>query len=286
MAAGQPLRYSALALLVTALAGATAGACQQPPPATRDSLEVVGRVVDRVSGEELPAVRVSLRWRGDGRADTVVWQGLTDESGSFLSARVPALSYEVRAEALAFRPVAEPLDLRGRRRVEIRVEMVPEAVELEAVVVTSRDRSRLEASGFYERRRLGFGHSFTREDIEARNPLRVSDLLRTVPGMQVVPGRGGVGATLRYRGSCQPNLVVDGVPLSRPVSIDEILSPGDLEALEVHSSSYFPGRIGSSTCGTVVAWTREGQRGEGRPMTWRRALVAAGLVLLGILLVR
>jgi hypothetical protein len=286
MTIGRRSASTLLALLLALLGRAGAGDAQERPSPVRDSLQVAGKVLDRVGGEELPAVRVSLVLVEPGARETVVWQGTTDESGSFLSARVPAVLYELRAEALAFEPLSETLDLRGRRQVAVRIELVPRAVELEPVVAVSQGRSRLESSGFYDRRRMGTGHTFTREEIEARNALRVSDLLRAVPGVQVIPGRGGVGATLRYRGSCQPDLVVDGIAVSRPGSIDDILSVGDLEALEIHSGTYQPARAGARSCGTVLAWTREGNPAEGSPMTWRRGLFAVAVVIVSILLVR
>lgn len=286
MAIGRRSAYALLALLLAFLAGADPGAAQELPPPTRDSLRIAGKVLDRVSGEEISAVRVFLLIVESAGAETVVWQGATDRSGSFLSTLVPSRVYELRAEALAFQPVSETLDLRERRQIALRIEMVPQVIELEAVVVTSIGHSRLEASGFYERRRMGIGHSFTREEIEARNPQRVSDLFRMVPGMQVVPGRRGGGATLRFRRACQPDLVVDGAPVSKPVSIDEILSVGDLEAVEVYSGTYHPARVGWSSCGTVLAWTGEGSVTEGSPMTWRRGLFAVAVVVLSVLLVR
>ena len=116
--------------------------------------------------------------------------------------------------------------------------------------------------------------------------MRVSDVFRLLPGVSVQPGRRGNSGLLRYRG-CSPDLVLDGVPLVSGTAVDDILSVMDIEAVEVQSGVLFPSRGMGSACGTVMIWTREGNRDEpGHPMTWRRAGVVAAFVAMAILLTR
>jgi outer membrane cobalamin receptor len=178
------------------------------------------------------------------------------------------------------------IELSGAGEVDLRIELAAEAVELEPLVVTAARQSRLERSGFFERRRFGMGHTRTREEIEALSPFRFSDIFRTIPGVQVVPVGRGTGSGLRMRGTCQPDLVLDGVTLSGVSSVDDIVSVHDVEAVEVHSVSTAPAHIGRSGCGMVMVWTRDGSRADGRPLTWRRVLAAAGFVAAVFLLAR
>ncbi|MCJ7629704.1 MAG: hypothetical protein MUO50_15115, partial [Longimicrobiales bacterium] len=107
--------------------------------------------------------------------------------------------------AFGFGRVTQRLELKRGREVDVRIELVPEPLELPPLVVVSERRSRLEVLGFYERRRLGQGYSLTREEIETRRPALASDLFRMVPGVRRplhtpdplrVLGPRGVGAWL------------------------------------------------------------------------------------------
>lgn len=130
------------------------------------------------------------------------------------------------------------------------------------------------------------GYSLTREEIETRRPALASDLFRMVPGVRLEYGRQGEAPLLRYRG-CRPDLVLDGVPLTGAVAVDDIVTMDDVEAVEVHSGTFFPARVGARSCATVMVWTREGSRAEGgRPLTLRGGLAAAAFVALSILLTR
>jgi len=194
---------------------------------------------------------------------------------------------DLQVEALGYRTATAAVGPVQGGEVSVRVDLFPTPLEMDPLVVVSqRQQSRLETSGFNQRRRQGQGFSITREEFEYRHPARASDVFRLLPGVSVQLGRRGGTGELRYRG-CSPDLVLDGVPLVGATSVDDIVSVMDIEAIEVQSGVMFPSRGMGSACGTVMIWTREGDRDElGRPMTWRRAAVAAGFVLLAVLLTR
>lgn len=266
---------------------AAAGPAAAQSTAGPDSLRLSGLVLDGATGEGIPEVRVYLVVpTGAPGAGGTVWAGVTDEGGAFAAMAIPAGVFELRTEALGYRAVTSPVDLRGGREMEVRVELPPAPLELEPLVVVSRRRSRLEAAGFYERRRAGQGYSLTREEIEAHRPLRASDLFRRIPGVQLETPRRGGAPLLRFRG-CYPDVVLDGAPLGQPVAIDQILTPDDIEAVEVHSGAFFPARVGIRSCGTVMIWSREGSSVEpGKAFTFGRFLAAAVFVALSVLLTR
>lgn len=252
--------------------------------ASPDTVRVSGTVADRATGRPLPSVSVRLTPLDLHRSPG--WDGTSSPSGRFQSPFLLSGMYRLQVEALGFTPVSRDLVLGGAPELELQIEMVPEALELEPVVVTSVRRTRLDGSGFHERRRLGLGHTFDRDDIERRSPARVSDLFRTVPGVEVVTTRGRGGGDVRLRRGCMPDLLVDGIRIPNPGPLDDFLSVGDLEAIEVHHGGAGSLSLSGSTCGAIMAWTREGGPEEGRPHTLNRLVVALTVVGFGFLLAR
>lgn len=272
--------------IVLLVAGQLAGASMTPlgGQLVPDSVRLAGRVLDALSGEGVADVRVTLGIPEGGDSATV-WEGRTDATGSFVTPLLPWGRFLLRTEALGYGAAAETLALTGGREMEVSVELSPAPLELPPVVVVSRRRTRLESVGFFDRRRTGQGYSMTRAEIEDRRASRASDLFRAVPGVRLVRTRNG-DALLQFR-DCLAQVVLDGVPLQGTVSVDQILGVHDIEAIEVHSGTFFPTRLGVRACGTVMVWTREGSATEpGSGVTVGTVLTALALVALSALLLR
>lgn len=176
---------------------------------------------------------------------------------------------------------------------------------IEVTAENARRNAYLEQVGFYERQKSDFGRYITRSEIETRRPHRFSDLMKMIPGVRVVPSATGIGgSSLQLRGSllshgggCEPQVVVDGLivirgtarpwrpaddasvdrateqalpqldPDREQISIDDVVMPDDVEAIEVFRSGVqVPARFGgtstSTQCGVIVIWTRRGHRGS------------------------
>lgn len=248
----------------------------------QEGVLVRGRIVDLTTQRAVPNVSVRLvDLAMNGR---VAWEGVSDSAGVFEGRRLPPSLYGVEAEALGYSELFHAVDISGYGVADLGIELSPDALELEPLVVVTRQRTRLELAGFFRRRDRGFGHSLTREEIEARQPTFVSDLVRTMPGVTVAPGVLGGGGILRMRGGCVPDVILDGTRLNQPVALDDILNVQDLEGIEVYSGSISPVEYSHSSCGTVLAWTRDPGRNSGSPWSWKRAGAAAGFLLLGFLL--
>jgi hypothetical protein len=70
------------------------------------------------------------------------------------------------------------------------------------------------------------------------------------------------------------------------IGIDQILSPYEVEAVEVYRrAGEVPAQFGPESCGAIVIWTRQRPPGAMQRTSWKRLLVAAGIVA-GILLAR
>jgi hypothetical protein len=267
-----------------ALAGTGTVAAQAPDTLRSDQegVQVRGRIIDLTTQRPLPSA--SIRFTDLSQDGRPVWEGLSDSAGVFQGPRLPPSAYGIEVEALGYSPLSHVFDVSGYGFADLAIELSSEALELEPLVVVTRRRSRLESAGFYQRRNRGFGHSMNREEIEARHPMFVSDLMRTMPGITVAPGRMGSGGVLRMRGGCLPDVILDGVRLTQPVVLDDVLAVADVEGIEVYSGSTSPVEYSRSTCGTVLAWSRDPDPTGGRPWSWKRAGAAAGFLLLGFLL--
>lgn len=110
---------------------------------------------------------------------------------------------------------------------------------------------------FWLRRERGWGRYITRADIERRRPARVSDMLTTVPGLQV--WRFGGTTRVTTRGRCEPTIWVDGFPESER-DLDSFVRPGWVAGIEIYTQSPSTppefARPGSGECGAIVIWTR------------------------------
>jgi hypothetical protein len=149
-------------------------------------------------------------------------------------------------------------------------------ITLDTVTVVAKEIERrlpyLADAGFYQRRREGFGHFLTRDEIDKRDPLILSDLLKGMSGVRVTcTGARNCAVTMRaantmfFRGPCKPSVVLDGVVLQPGgtsgggLGLDDLVNPFNIEALEV-----YPGPSGVpvqysgylSPCGAILVWSR------------------------------
>lgn len=247
-----------------------------------------GIVVEDSTRIPIAGVLVELVAPDEGR----VAMAQTDSAGTFLLLPRRSGSFLIRLRHLAYAAVdSAALQVRSGETLEIELRMAHAAIPIEPLVVTLRRDRRV--SGFYERRqRGGFGYFLARSDIETRRSPRTTDLLRTMPGLQIVPadrrlGRSPVNLiTMRGAlGRCLPTIYLDGVVVEQfeESGVDDWLHPDMLEGVEVYTgAASAPGPIhGLNNCGVVAFWTRSDVGGE---WSWRKLAIGAGLFVLGILL--
>ncbi|MDQ6613066.1 MAG: TonB-dependent receptor [Gemmatimonadota bacterium] len=112
----------------------------------------------------------------------------------------------------------------------------------------------------------------TRADIEKRNPIRLSQMLRSMAGIRIVDSLGAMVA-LSTRGpkpgliefatgrNCMLRISVDGIVLPAGADIDNVV-PVDVHGVEVfYGVSRIPPGMGGmrldSWCGLIAIWTRD-----------------------------
>ena len=184
----------------------------------------------------------------------------TDSAGAFRFAIPRAGSYRLLAEQLGYRAAISPkLTIGSLDTLEVEFNLARDVVVLEPLVVTARTRRLTPAARrFYERANNSIGGSFiTRAEIEQAHPLRTTDLLNRLPGVQTTPTLGGNSVTIR--GNCRPSVYVDGVRVRGYRTIDDLVQPLELEGVEVYrNASEAPVEytgIGAG-CAAILLWTR------------------------------
>ena len=106
------------------------------------------------------------------------------------------------------------------------------------------------------------GHFFDIEDIQAWDPLRVTDVIRNVPGVIVRRSRLGglVALTQRFGRQCAMKVVLDGFKVDVvDGSLDSLVDPARVIGIEVYPSGVgapIEHRGRDSRCGIMMIWTR------------------------------
>jgi hypothetical protein len=112
---------------------------------------------------------------------------------------------------------------------------------------------------FERRRRSGFGRFLTSSDIDKLAATHLTDVLRTVPGVQIDYSSSRPRVMMRGGGmtsTCTPILYVDGV---RDISGDfDIFRTDELAGVEVYNrDTARPAEFSDmSGCGAIAIWTR------------------------------
>jgi Carboxypeptidase regulatory-like domain/TonB-dependent Receptor Plug Domain len=277
----------ARAWLVAAALAATASGLGEVQAQT----VVHGKLVDDATEQGIAGGQVSLVG-SEGRSHRAV---TTDAQGRFFFDGITPGPMRMRAQQRGFESAFTPfLQTAPGDTVELEIRLAREAVLLAPLTVVGRSERResIQLQGFYQRLAAGFGSFVTRDDIQRRNPLYASDMLLTVPGVRLgntnLQGRRTLTSTrsLRLGGACPMQIFVDGFHVNRRrprlseslvdsagtrvavddsdpgLSLDEFVSAGELEGIEVYKgASDTPAEFWSpdAVCGTIVVWTRRGR---------------------------
>jgi hypothetical protein len=254
-----------------------------------------------------PVVGATVTLLAGGRAVTAAETG-ADGRADLTAEEAGAFSLAVRA--LGYRDfTSDELAVSDRSYVEVRVVLGIDALPLEPVTVVATGALLSPHMAGFERRRAdpSLGGSFlTRKDIE-RRPIAVpTELLQSMPSVDIAPimtadapivsGRNLVwfpndrGTASGRRGACLAELYVDGVRTrqSAAASADDLLAGAEIAGVEVYPrASNAPLEYqGTGTCGVVLFWTEEPEGSSGI-WSWKRMAVGGGLlaVLVGLAVV-
>jgi hypothetical protein len=193
----------------------------------------------------------------------------TGESGRFQLLAVPPGQYLVVVRKLGYRPVVGVVELPASDTV--RIDYTLEKLSMLDTVRVVDKRLSPRMAEFEDRRRYGVGQFVTTEQIEKRNSVFATELVRTFTGLTVkMEGRTSVAISGRTSSTkiatkggqqCYTDVYVDGVHLPSPVNLDDLPSPKDLAGIEYyHGPATAPLQFGKmgSTCGLLLIWTKDG----------------------------
>jgi hypothetical protein len=247
--------------------------------------------------------------RGRVRADsatpvanaTVEVAGLTaqtDSAGDFVIRGIPAGSASIAVRAVGYKSaLANMFVLSGSTSSHtFTLERLNDAQPLDAVKVTGAKPLGAAPRAFYERKELGIGRQYDREDLAKFDVGGLSQFMATVPGTKVAYGGRNLAFTttrnpsgdkcafcrsspeslltipdLRagFRPACYMDVYMNGMLVyqygqtpPQPLFDFTTLRTTDFEAIEVYSSaSQMPAQYNrtSAGCGAVLFWSRISQ---------------------------
>jgi hypothetical protein len=280
-------RYVALSILSYSL-GVSALRAQSVSQADRRVL--TGSVTSN-SGEGIPYAYLYESASGTS--------AVSNSSGVFkIVLKSPASCVSLRVRRLGYAPFDTTFSTdQSTEAIQIRLSALSSVLDTVTVRARSGDYDEyLDRHGFYRRVSRAADATFiSASEIERRNALDFSSIVRNVPGVRVIsrPGKGGKNSFVLGRGGlCSLGLVIDGqrvevsaLPIeslqpritsimggksvqaiqSRQISsannatIDELVPPSMLAGIEVYpSATSVPNELQHHVdgCGLLVVWTR------------------------------
>ncbi|MDQ8165368.1 MAG: carboxypeptidase regulatory-like domain-containing protein [Gemmatimonadota bacterium] len=250
----------------TAVLAAAFGSMGAGDVAAQARVAVLSGVVTNLNG--VPVARAEV-WivNTDLRA-------ITNDSGVYEFLAAPVARVRVNVRRIGFEASEERVTLDGHkpRQLDFELKAIPEL--LDSVMVREAGGNGRMAE-FWARRMSGNGAYITREEIDRRRPQHSSDLLRTVTGVKVIAGDGGLDRTVIsmgrnpvFRGganavnmgaACRVTYYVDGSYVPPGTFHMDDMSPMAIEAVEVYRGpSETPAKLRQrdTACGVIVIWTR------------------------------
>jgi hypothetical protein len=216
--------------------------------------------VKTIEGEPVADARVFVR---GSRA-----VGRTSGSGSFSLSGLPLGTQVAEVAAIGYAAGRQTVDLRPGAPVRTEFIVAKSVQTLPTIETVGRVGAGADVSTFLERARRSQGHFITEEDIHKRGAIQFEDILRTVPGVQIVPvGQGWRAISSRgivnMQGDCPFNYFVDGAhfPFEHNSSDPFPIPVTDIMAMEIYAgTAQIPAEFQrmANSCGAIVIWTKRG----------------------------
>ena len=192
-----------------------------------------------------------------GAVRGVAW---SDSTGSFLVWAPEPATYTLHVHRPWYVPTrSDSLEVPPQQSVHVRVNLMPDAVMLEAITVFGEPPPSLtpELEQFLARRRMRMGYSFSRQDFARLKADHVVDLLREVPGFVTLSGRASTRRYILNANRCTPAIFIDGQRSLLPeTELLEFESLHLVYGVEVFRYASSAPAVYASGCGSILIWTR------------------------------
>lgn len=228
---------------------------------------MTGSVMGSSSSEPVSAAIITIE-----RVNRPEAEGLrteTDDYGRFRFEGIPSGRYLVKTHHIGYRDRIDTISVGHRDLVSLDIPVTTRAVELPPLRVNVRS-AWLAETGFYWRKERGLGEFMSPEEVNRRSAHSFAELVRPVPGVNVVRVCDGYPCEkiIRMRHTnrarrCKVQYFMDGQRMTGRVSPGDI-SAQDIAAVEVYRNiaetpAQFYGR-----CGSVVMWSKRFNPDSGR----------------------
>jgi hypothetical protein len=194
-------------------------------------------------------------------------RALTDSLGRFRIVNLPSGKFTMVVRGIGYRPVVNDIDVREADTLRLTFSLQRTPNELATVLITERTLS-TKLREFEERRKLGFGQFFTRDDIDKMQAITITDILRRSASIKIRHDNTAASAR-QFPDSCLMAVYVDLVPLGGGVKLQDLPSPNEIAAVEIYPGSatlpvWLPTGPFFTTkgCGAILLWTRDGSSSD------------------------
>jgi hypothetical protein len=227
------------------------------PPGTRVGKASISGRITFAGGQPAPNSRVEIV--GTNAA------GVTNERGEFILSGAPSGTQMLLVRHLGWTPKELGVDLSEAKPQRVAVQLEKYIPVMDPILVVARSEKALQSVGFLERKKSAMGHFITADEIARRNPIYLSDVLRTVPGLtvQYVNGQPEIASTRSssMSGENCVNYFVDGMRF-RSIGGDanDFVNPREAVGIEVYHPPLIPGEFmgnAGESCLTIVVWTKQ-----------------------------
>ncbi len=212
----------------------------------------------------------------------------SDSSGHFLITGIPAGNYAVTVRHIRFSPISSLLSFGAQDTVDTDMLLTVAQTVLPTVAVAGERAPTGKLAAFEERRRNGFGHFLTADDLRKNENGRLAETLARLPGNKVLTGNsqaawlyGGRGVQSRSSSStpavdpvdkakgakpgyCYSAVVLDGIFVYQGNPGETLFDLNSIPLSEIAGVESYAGGATMpamyngtrSTCGLIVIWTK------------------------------
>jgi len=187
---------------------------------------------------------------------------MTDAKGEFALRNLPSGSRGLLARHLGYAAQTASVDLSSRAQLRVTIKLPKYVAVMDPVLVTARRTAALEKVGFGERRKSANGYFLGPDQIARMHPYYVTDLLRSVPGLQVVHTATGEAVRSMHdmgRQTCV-QYFLDGMSFTEmvPGDANAFVNGDEIAGVEVYQAGMAPAEYSRAlnSCLTILLWTR------------------------------